>query len=63
MRMSRLDWSDSVVKNLVDRRCSVVVYERRRNDDSRTLHVLELLPCQCSARAKFPMFSKQRLYV
>ena len=41
MRMSRFDWSDCVVKNLVDGVCSVVQFERSRNDDIRTLHALD----------------------
>ena len=42
-------WSQ--FKNLVDRACSVVRFERCRKDDCRTLHVLfkfcELFACQC----------------
>ena len=41
MRMSRVDWSVRVVKNSVDSFCNVVRFERTRNDDSRTLHVLD----------------------
>ena len=33
-------WSDCVVKTLVDCVCCVVRFERNRNDDSRTVHVL-----------------------
>ena len=40
MIMLRFDRSDCVVKNLVDPVCNVVRFERSRNDDSRTLHVL-----------------------
>ena len=41
MRMSRFEWSDWMIKNLVHRVCSVVRFERSRNDDSRTLNVLD----------------------
>ena len=41
MRVWRFDWSDCVVKNLVDHVCSVARFEGSRNEDSRTLHVLE----------------------
>ena len=39
-----------MVTNLVDRVCSVVRFERSRNDNNRTLHALnevfELLACE-----------------
>ena len=45
MRMSRFDWSVHVVKTHV---CNVIRFERTRNDNSRTLHVLdEVLRVAC----------------
>ena len=41
MRMSHFDWPDCVIKNSVDRFCTVIRLERSKIDDSKTLHVLD----------------------
>ena len=45
--MSRFDWPDCVVKNSVDRclQSDLIRFERSRNDDSKTLHVLDEVLC------------------
>ena len=43
--MSRFDWSVRVVKTLQTHFCNVVRFERTRNVDSRTLHVLDEVLC------------------